>query len=209
MLYRWNRVIYTIIFEEKDRQWSNFKARYTDPSSLFTPLLDYIQKEQLDNCPERFLHYYTAQYLHLNEIATSRTESAHQLLKQGLRVSNHDLLGVLRSFNRSVEYQFSKIQYGIEEQKIRRLAYIPQLYKLLYTRISIRAIKLTKAVYARYLPLGDDKPLVPPICTCNSKETAGFLCIHIIQQYNTEQRSLEPALYHQHQHLDSVDAPPA
>ena len=30
---------------------------------------------------------------------------------------------------------------------------------------------------------GADKPPIPPICNCNSKETAGFPCIHLIKQY--------------------------
>ncbi|KAJ5243941.1 hypothetical protein N7489_004037 [Penicillium chrysogenum] len=40
MLRRWNRVVYALTIEEKDREWTNFKERYVDP--LFTPLLDYI-----------------------------------------------------------------------------------------------------------------------------------------------------------------------
>jgi hypothetical protein len=93
MLHRWNLVGYATTLEEKDQQWSNFKERYADP--LFTPLLNYIQKEWLDDCPERFLHCYTEQYLHLNEIATCRIESAHWLLKQDLQVSTNDSLVVL------------------------------------------------------------------------------------------------------------------
>lgn len=82
MLCRWNCVVYALTVEEKDRQWSNFKERYADP--LFTLLLDYIQKEWLDNCLEKFLYCYTSQYLYLNEIATSRTEGVYWLLKQDL-----------------------------------------------------------------------------------------------------------------------------
>jgi hypothetical protein len=36
---------------------------------------------------ERFLHIHTSKYLHLNERATSRAESAHWLLKHDLHVS--------------------------------------------------------------------------------------------------------------------------
>lgn len=112
MLQRWNRVVYAVTFEEKDRQWSDFKERYTPP--LFLPLLEHIQKEWIDDCQEHFLHCYTSQYLHLNELATSRTESAHWLLKSSLHASNNDLLVVLRSFTRSVEHQFAKVQHKIE-----------------------------------------------------------------------------------------------
>lgn len=93
MLRHWNRVVYATTVKAMNHQWELFKERYKDP--IFQLLVDYIEKEWLYNCPERFLYIHTAHYLHLREIATSRTESAHWLLKQDLHVSTSDLLVVL------------------------------------------------------------------------------------------------------------------
>ncbi|KAJ6126055.1 hypothetical protein N7471_010548 [Penicillium samsonianum] len=170
---------------------------------------DRQKTEWIDDCPEKFLHVHTAQYLHLNEIATSRAESAHWLIKLGLQASNNYLLVVLRSFHHSVDEQFSKIKQKIDDQK-RRTARRPEpLYQLLYGRISVRAIEYTKETYTRFLPIGDDKPEIPLLCDCNSKQTSGFPCIHIIKEHNDKDNGrIGPDLFHQQWHLYSVDAPP-
>lgn len=167
-----------------------------------------IQDEWLNDCPERFLHIHTAQYLHLNEVATSRTEGAHWLLKQELQVSTSDLLIVLRSFERVVKARFIKLQYEIESEKIKRPTGIQPLYKLLIGRISMKAIRHTMNFQDRYLPESEDRPAIPPTCNCNSKETAGFPYIHLLKQYRDENRPLKPLLFYQQWHLWSVEAPP-
>jgi hypothetical protein len=82
MLKRWIRVVYAITTEERQERWRQLQECYKEP--IFEPLLEYLRSEWLDDCPECFLHEYTAKYLHLNEISTSRTEGAHWLLKQDL-----------------------------------------------------------------------------------------------------------------------------
>ena len=64
--------------------------------------------------------------------------------------------------------------------------------------ISKLVIQLIKDLYVRYLPLADDKRAIPPIYTYNSREIAGFLYIHLLKQYEDDERYLEPELYHQH-----------
>ncbi|KAJ6142420.1 hypothetical protein N7471_001873 [Penicillium samsonianum] len=122
MLKRWNRVVFALTIDDFNTQWAVFKERYADP--IFSPLLDYIQAEWIDDYPEKFLHFHTKQYLHLNEIATSRTEGGHWLLKQDLLVSTNDLLVVLQTFERVVELQFSRITNKIEDEKIKMLTHL-------------------------------------------------------------------------------------
>ncbi|CAI7615894.1 unnamed protein product [Penicillium viridicatum] len=121
-------------------------------------LVDRAWSEWLDNCSEQFLPLYTAHYLHLGETATSRTESAHWLLKQDLHVSTNDLLVVLQNFKRVVDRQFARIQYEIESEKIRRPTELSPRDKLLINRIPSRANQHVKDVVIRYLPKGEDKP---------------------------------------------------
>jgi hypothetical protein len=80
MLQRFNRVDYADSEDALDERWAWFKESYKD--LVFRPVLQYIQSEWLDDCPEQFIHLYTAHYLHLGETATSRTEAAHWLPKK-------------------------------------------------------------------------------------------------------------------------------
>ncbi|KAJ5264490.1 hypothetical protein N7505_007283 [Penicillium chrysogenum] len=169
MLKRWNRIVYATTPEEKDRQWEFFKENYKDP--IYEPLLRYLEDEWLESCPERFLHIHTSKYLHLNERATSRAESAHWLLKHDLHVSTNDLLVVLRCFERVVQHQFDKVQADIASEKIRQPTKPHPLYKLITTKISRKVIQQMKNTYDRYLPETEDKPPIPPVCSCDSKNT--------------------------------------
>jgi hypothetical protein len=119
------------------------------------------------------------------------------------------MLVVLRSFGYSVDGQFSKVKNALANEKIRTPKRPERLYQLLYGRISVKAIQLTKSTYDRFLLVGDDKSEIPLLCNCNSKQTSGFLCIHIIKTIDDREGRLESDLYHAQWHLYSVnDAPP-
>ncbi|KAJ5855723.1 uncharacterized protein N7529_009667 [Penicillium soppii] len=211
MMKRFNRVIYATTFEAYNQKWEYFKNQYRDP--IFEPLIDYIQSEWLNDCPEKFLHYHTSHYLHLNEFATSRTEGAHWLLKQDLHVSTNNLLVALQTFQRAVKLQFKKIADEIEHNKVRTpvgtgILASSGLFRLAIGRVSFKPMRHTTDVYTRYLPEGLDKPPIPPSCNCSSKETAGFPCIHLIKQYLHEGKGLEPELFHPHWHLRGINTEP-
>lgn len=208
MLQRWNQVVYATSEDVLNQRWALFQEQYKDP--IFQPILQYIQSEWLDDCPEQFLHLYTSHYLHLGETATSRTEAAHWLLKKDLQTSTNDLLKVLENFQRAIERQYTNIRHQTAIEQHRRPTKLDSLYKLIINRISMRAIRHIEKVANHYLPKGaDGKAPIPFSCLYNSKETTGFPCIHLIKQYQDEHRSLEPELFHQHWHLyDLAEAPP-
>lgn len=207
MLQRWNRVIYADSETALKQRWDWFKESYNDP--IFQPVLAYIQAEWLDDCPEQFLHLHTSHYLHLGETATSRAEGAHWLLKKDLHTSANDLLVVLTSFERTINRQYANIQHTIATEQVRKAIKQSSLYTKLTYRISSRAIKHVESIRHHYLPEGQDKPLIQPICTCRSKETTGFPCIHLIKQYQDTHRSFEPELFHEQWHLYKLgEAPP-
>ncbi|KAJ5582986.1 hypothetical protein N7535_001606 [Penicillium sp. DV-2018c] len=156
--------------------------------SLFQDALKALKDH--DDCPETFLHCYTSEYLCLNEIATSHTESAHWLLKKDLYVSTNDLIVILQSFERALKERYAMVRHEIEAAKIRNPRSIRSMYRLLVGRISSKAIKLTEEIYSGYLPGADGKPQIPLECTCNSKETAGFPCIHTLKQYEEVKKVL-------------------
>ena len=200
MLQRFNRVVYADSEDAFAKQWDSFQEAYKDP--VFQPIIQYIQSEWLDDCPEQFLHLYTAHYLHLGETATSRTEAAHWLLKSDLYTSTNDLLVILRNFERVVNRQYTNINQNIEAEQVRRPIKLPSLYDHLVFQISSRAMRHVDKIIKQYLPQGaDEKPPIPSYCNCRSKETAGFPCIHLIIQYIDENKSFEPSHFHQQWHL--------
>ena len=101
MLQRFNQVVYADSEQVLNKRWAYFQEVYGHP--IYQPILQYIQSEWLDDCPEQFLYLHTAHYLHLGETATSRTEAAHWLLKKDLPTSVNDLLVVLTLFERVVK----------------------------------------------------------------------------------------------------------
>jgi hypothetical protein len=207
MLKRWNRVIYADSERAFDSAWAHFRRKYDAP--IFTDLLAYIQDEWIDDCPAHFLRWRTRQYLHLGEAATSRTEGSHWLLKQDLHVSTKDLLAVISNFEMVIERQYQKNRAAIASERIRRPTNLAFIYQLLGMRISRKAIGYVEAVEKLYLPPGEGKPLIPPICDCNSKETAGYPCIHIIKRHLDENNQLSLSLFHQQWHLYALgEAPP-
>jgi hypothetical protein len=109
-----------------------------------------------------------------------------------------------------VKLQFKKVSDAIENDKVRRPTDTRwmQLFRLVVGRISAKVMEHTKDVYKHYLPASDEKPPIPPLCRCNSLNTAGFPCIHLIIQYEEEAKSFKLELFHQHWHLYSVTAPP-
>ncbi|KAJ5899145.1 hypothetical protein N7495_003889 [Penicillium taxi] len=118
---RWNRLVYAKDTAELKEKWQWFQDEYKE----FPNLVQYIQTNWLESCPEQFLRLYTSQYLHLGESATSRTESMHWMLKRELQGSQGNLLVVLQHFEPILERRFEKIRLAIDSQKInRRHAYI-------------------------------------------------------------------------------------
>lgn len=138
MLQRWNQVVYATSEDVLNQRWAEFQDQYKDP--IFQPVLQYIQSEWLDDCPEQFLHLYTSHYLHLGETATSRTEGAHWLLKKDLPSSTGDLLKVLENFQSAIERQYASIRHQVANEQKRRPTRLDPLYKLIITRISNKAI---------------------------------------------------------------------
>lgn len=207
MLKRWNYVIYAESESAFNSAWAHFQQKYDAP--IFADLLAYIKDEWIDDCPAHFLRWQTRQYLHLGEAATSRTEGSHWLLKQDLYVSTKDLLAVIVNFEMVIERQYRKNMAAIASERIRRPTDLAFIYQLLGMRISHKAIHYVKVIEKLYLPPGDKKPPIPPICDCNSKDTTGYPCIHVIKRHLDENRQLSPSLFHQQWHLYKLgEAPP-
>jgi hypothetical protein len=97
MLTLWMKVVYAPSVAEKLGEWNAFKVQYS--GEIFSEILAYIEKEWLTpDTAKRFLYCFTKHYLTFGNIATSRIDAGHRLLKRDLEVSTKDLLETVKSF---------------------------------------------------------------------------------------------------------------
>jgi hypothetical protein len=116
---------------------------------------------------------------------------------------------VLENFQSAIERQYTNIRHQTAIEQRRRPTKLDPLYTLITGRISEKAIQHIQAVANQYLLERVGKSPIPLECQCNSKDTTGFLCIHIIKEYQDTHRRHEPDLFHPQWHLyDLTEAPP-
>lgn len=209
MLQRWIRVVYAESLIETQERWRQFKWQYSEP--LFEDFLCYIDSYWLnEETSQRFLHCFTSKYLHLGEVSTSRNESAHWALKRGLRSSTCDLLAALLSFEVTIVRQFEEIQAVVTNQLLKRQLSAPSLVQAgILKDVSKYAIEKVMKLFKRFLPPGPDKPRVPETpCECDSVNTSGFPCIHLIHEYWRDGKSFTAAHFHSHYRLRESSTTP-
>ena len=64
----------------------------------------------MDTTEQRFLYYYTKKCLTFGNIATSRVEAGHRLLKRDLEVLSKDLLKSVLLFERTILGLYYKVK---------------------------------------------------------------------------------------------------
>lgn len=129
-------------------------------------------------------------------------KKAHPRLSDQVAIARRDGASLPESLSFTLDQ-------AIAFEQVRRATNQSSLYTKLTYLISSRAIKHVESIRHYYLPEGQGKPLIPPNCTCRSKETTGFPCIHLIKQYQDTHQSFEPELFHQQWHLYKLgEAPP-
>ena len=207
MKQRWMRVVFADTEDAMYERWHWFTTSYGD--DVFSELLAYIEREWLAD-GRYFLRCYTNRLFHLGEIATSRCESAHWLLKRDLRSSQMNLLHVFQSFEITVKRQHTQIYQKAEEQRIRapaRFKATPLLTRVV-RRISWYAISSIQELIDRHLPPGPEKDPFSKTCIGCFK-AFGYPCIHLIQQALAADRPLEMSDFHLQWHLyQHSEAPP-
>jgi hypothetical protein len=74
--------------EKKDAAWDSFRQKYSSDDA-FIPVVDYIRTEWMEDTVA-FLNCETNTYLHFDNRATSRNESAHSALDSQTRSTSFD-----------------------------------------------------------------------------------------------------------------------
>lgn len=144
---------------------------------------------------ENFVHAWTDKYLHLGELASSRSEGAHYTIKSWIKTSTGDLQVVVDRIELALEKQHRDIcnALAIERQSTYHI-YNTKLYSHLVRKVSKYALALIHEQYNLAI-----RPLQPTAngtivsladqCTGVFTTTFGLPCWHTIRQFHlTEQQ---------------------
>lgn len=175
MLADWGKVEQAATIEEKDAAWDAFRQKYSGEIA-FVPIIDYIQAEWMDDTV-KFLNCEANNYLHFDNRATSRNESAHWLLKRDLQASTHDLLSAILSTS------IGQFEQKLADQRVNRPVHLMSfLYRDVVIRVSQFALEKVENINKRFLPIGAPKTSpIPPLCTGSTTRTIDVPCIHILK----------------------------
>ena len=108
------------------------------------------------------------------------------------------------AFQNTLSLQRGKIDGLIANQLVKTRLAAPILVQEVLKKVSTFIINKVMRLFAIYLPPGLTKPPVPEGCECESVNTSGFLCIHLIQEYWEAKRSFSIQHFHRHWRLAEV-----
>lgn len=168
----WQHLIRSNIEDEYTTNLISFKKRYSD----FPLLLSYLETTWLIYY-RKFIRAWSGQYMHLNNVASSRVEGAHSMLKKHIGTSAGDLLITYDRISTAINMQLSEIALNTAEDKIKIiLCSRNSLYAHIIRRISRASIKLIDS--QRYLANQVTPEHKIGNCTNHFTRTMGLPCKH-------------------------------
>lgn len=177
----WRAVIYADSVQTFETRWRELSDYYGD-EDIYPGVVAYLQETWLnDKVAPRFLVHHTNQIMHFGNTATSRVESAHRRLKQGLQTSVGDLKTVVDEIDVILSGQRSDFTGKLQLAKIR----IPiEFHKPFLAEIRSQIThKALNKILAQFHKLSESqKPggVLPP-CTGAFRRTHGLPCAHEIE----------------------------
>ncbi|KAK9669068.1 hypothetical protein RND81_13G107000 [Saponaria officinalis] len=145
LLCRWHNAIDATSEEDFNKAWSVFRQKWKS-------LASYISRTWGEHAT-KFVLYYTNDYFHLGNTATSRVESAHSLLKAWLKSAHLTLDTMWSRMHSMLEGQHSKIRKELQDS-MSRLRISHRLFSLLQGKVSTKAIDIMEEEVKRGVSLG-------------------------------------------------------
>lgn len=192
----WHSIVSSPSEEVFKERVSAFEKKYVPD---FIDQVAYVQTQWLDSYKERLVKAWVDQHAHFGNVATSRVEGIHALLKAHLRKSTLDLFEAWRSIKHAVLNQLSELRYNQAKQQTRTpLELSGPLYGAVRGWISHEALR--KVEEQRKLL---DKKSPPPTQTCSGVFTKswGLPCLHTLKSLMEKHQVLVLEHFHSHWHL--------
>jgi hypothetical protein len=196
----WHSIINSSTEEIYEERLSEFRQQYI-PGHLNE--VGYIQTTWLNPFKERLVKAWVDKCTHFGNIATSRVEGIHSLLKSYLKRSTIDLFDAWKAINLALRNQLSDLKSNQAREQIRNpLELSGALYGVVCGWVSYAALR--KVEEQRKLLLEKDPP-PSPICTGTFTRVYGLPCRHTLEALQGEALLLDH--FHSHWHLRRDGAP--
>ncbi|KAK9691604.1 hypothetical protein RND81_09G207300 [Saponaria officinalis] len=172
----WHMVRTAATVDEHERRWANFCKKWGGMVGYVTRTW-MIHVQKFDAC-------YTNDVMHFGNIATSRVEYAHSVLKNWLNSATLNLDSIWTLVDAHIAQQHVEIRKLLEDSRSSSMSVEqPRLFSLLQGKVSHMAIRLMSGEFDRGTKLGMGLELG---CGCAMVGTHGLLCAcqlhHLYQQ---------------------------
>ena len=156
----------------------------------------YIIETWLDLYKTKLVKAWVDQYLHFENVVTSRGEGIHQLIKVYLDTSQLDLFEVWRTIKLAILNQVAELRANQAKQQTRTpIELSGSLYSVVRGWASHEALRKVEAQRKR---LQQDRI---PTCTGVFSATLGLPCAHTIEPLLRQEQPLQLHHFHTHWHL--------
>jgi hypothetical protein len=179
----WQPVIYAKTEYEYEEAWRVLKLHYIIDDNL----VNYLKITWIRPHACQFVYYYTSQVLHFGNVATSRLEGMHQVLKGQLASKQSSIDTIIDRFSLLQQSMNATIKYNLgRDRHARRPGYDHPFWSRVVGHVSYYALeKVRQALIACNVKVDSPYPLPGPpngwkACSRQLTTAWGLPCPHII-----------------------------
>ena len=170
----WFSILNSAAEKTYEERLTEFEKKY---ASTNLEQIGYIKETWLLPYKEKLVAAWVDQKTHFGNMATSRVEGIHALLKSYLRRSTFDLFEAWKAIRLALNNQLAELRSNQAKQQIRTLLELGKaLYRAVQGWVSHEALR--KVEEQRQLQWKD--PPASPICTGTFTRVYGLPCVHAL-----------------------------
>ncbi|KAG6989701.1 PKS-NRPS hybrid synthetase [Fusarium oxysporum f. sp. conglutinans] len=189
----WHTIVDSPTEEIFRERLAKFELKY---AKRYPRAVGYIKLYWLEPHKERIIKAWVDKYLHFGNVATSRAEGIHSLIKSYIKTSTFDLFDSWQAMRHAVTNQLKELNHIRASQQIRTpLDISGGMFEAVQGWVSHQSLR--KVQEQRKLALAS--PQAP--CSQSFTSSHGLPCSHTLKRLEEEQRSLLLDHFHPHWNL--------
>ncbi|KAK7595651.1 hypothetical protein V3481_002301 [Fusarium oxysporum f. sp. vasinfectum] len=184
------------VFQER---LANLERKYAEK---YTEAVGYIKTFWLEPYKERIVKAWVDKHLHFGNIATSRAEGIHSLIKSHIKTSTLDLFDTWQAIRPAIANQLKELKHIRVSQQVRiPLDISGVLFEAIRGWVSHQALR--KVQEQQQLLSALKAP-----CSQSFTSSHGLPCVHTLKKLEEEKKALLLEHFHPHWHLKRDIAQP-
>lgn len=203
-LQNWQLLVNSYTKKDYESTLADLKAKY---HLSYPGMISYLEDIWLTPHKERFIQYWTNQYLHLGHTATSRVEGSHAYIKGYIKSSKCDILTLWSRIRRGIESQLEKLASQPSKDRMNMPIFTINhgtLYRQLIRKISHHAFIKMDEQRRKAQRCTAEAPLSP--CTFVFTRITGLPCAHQIKEWLDANQPIPLSAIHPFWIIDSGSA---